>query len=313
MICKILCGSHLYGLNTPQSDTDYKGVFLPPVKDLILNRASHHIDKSTNKSDNRNTKDDIDFEMFSLHQFLHLVATGQPMAIEMMFAPKEMVVATSEIWESIVNVREQLLTRTAKSFVGYCKGQASKYCMKGDRLASLEKCYQAFSNCHPTTSLSYYFDVFCKSMNGVDYFEVFDADEKHGRSFNIVGKKFYETATIETITDSLLHTIDKYGERTRTTMRMEGRDWKAISHAVRIAVEVIELLTDKVITLPLPPPPREFIKKVKKGEVTLELVESHLDHLLREVEDAQKNSTLPSKFNSDLANQLIENAYKINF
>ena len=29
-------GSHLYGLNTPNSDIDYKGIFMPDLNELLL-------------------------------------------------------------------------------------------------------------------------------------------------------------------------------------------------------------------------------------------------------------------------------------
>jgi len=47
VVVELLFGSHLYGLNTPESDKDYKGIVLPTAEDILLGHTSFHIDKST--------------------------------------------------------------------------------------------------------------------------------------------------------------------------------------------------------------------------------------------------------------------------
>lgn len=44
-VVKMKFGSHLYGLNTPNSDVDYITVFIPDVKDLIMCDVKHTIEK----------------------------------------------------------------------------------------------------------------------------------------------------------------------------------------------------------------------------------------------------------------------------
>ena len=38
VIVKAIAGSHLFGTNTPESDIDYKGIYLPEPKDIILGK-----------------------------------------------------------------------------------------------------------------------------------------------------------------------------------------------------------------------------------------------------------------------------------
>ena len=38
LIVKMKFGSHLYGTDTEDSDVDYKGVFLPAKKEILLNK-----------------------------------------------------------------------------------------------------------------------------------------------------------------------------------------------------------------------------------------------------------------------------------
>ncbi len=67
-IVEIIHGSHLYGLQREGSDTDYKGVFLPTIQDLAIKKVEESITISTNKTDGRNTVNDVDIQYFSLHK-----------------------------------------------------------------------------------------------------------------------------------------------------------------------------------------------------------------------------------------------------
>jgi len=48
VLFKTIFGSQLYGTNTPNSDVDYKGVFLPNLKDVLVGKAK--LDSSVNTS-----------------------------------------------------------------------------------------------------------------------------------------------------------------------------------------------------------------------------------------------------------------------
>jgi predicted nucleotidyltransferase len=64
ILCKIIAGSHLFGTNTPKSDLDYKGVFIPSADDILMNTYKHTDVSSTNdKYGSKNTSEDIDLEM----------------------------------------------------------------------------------------------------------------------------------------------------------------------------------------------------------------------------------------------------------
>lgn len=101
-IVKMLFGSHLYGTDTEESDKDYKGIFLPPFEDCVLNKIPKSLNKSTSGKDSKNTKDDIDEEIFSLQYFIKLACEGQTVAIDMLHAPDEMIIETSDIWKELI-------------------------------------------------------------------------------------------------------------------------------------------------------------------------------------------------------------------
>lgn len=41
-IVRMVFDSHMYGLNAPESDMDYKGIYLPELDDLLLGKHSRN-------------------------------------------------------------------------------------------------------------------------------------------------------------------------------------------------------------------------------------------------------------------------------
>ena len=76
-ICKMQGGSHSYGLNTPASDIDIRGVFLnDEINTLVGIDRFEHLENRENEAD--------DF-LFELRRFLCLLRKGNTQALEMLF------------------------------------------------------------------------------------------------------------------------------------------------------------------------------------------------------------------------------------
>ena len=63
-------GSVLYGTNTPSSDTDLKGIYLPSIKSVLLEQAPETIVHNTSGKDIRNTSDDVDITLYSVTYYI---------------------------------------------------------------------------------------------------------------------------------------------------------------------------------------------------------------------------------------------------
>ena len=142
ILFETISGSKLYGTHSESSDTDIKGVFLPSIEQLVLERASKTFVSSTGSKNDRNASVDIDKSYYSLQYFLQLVSKGETNCVDILFADtnEECVLKTSPIWEKIIANKEKIVTKNIKAFVGYCKSQAIKYSFKGDKLNN----YQSF-------------------------------------------------------------------------------------------------------------------------------------------------------------------------
>src|SRR5262252_9423728 len=96
-------GSHLYGTDTSDSDLDLKGVYVPEARDILLQRVKPSVTSGREKgAGERNRPGDVDREYYSLQRYLALLAAGQTMAIDMLFAPDTvMVKPPSPVWRDL--------------------------------------------------------------------------------------------------------------------------------------------------------------------------------------------------------------------
>lgn len=299
-IVRIKFGSHLYGTNTHESDVDFKGVFLPEGRDIILGRVPKSINSSTGNSGSKNTKADIDCEIYSLHYFIKLACEGQTVAMDMLHAPSNMIESTSDIWASIVKERKRFYTRNLQAFVGYARRQAAKYGVKGSRLNAVKLHLDYLGMCNPDDRLS----TLWEHLPVGDHMRFFENGPNGVRQYQICGKILQENQKIGYTIDILQKFYDEYGQRAKAAEENKNIDWKAVSHAMRAAIQTKEILIKNTITFPLAEAP--YLLQVKKGELDyLSEVAPKLEMLMDEVESLSLKSHLPEQVDSQYWDNFI--------
>lgn len=290
LIFKCYFGSHLYGTANKSSDSDFKGIFLPSQEQVLLGKIPKSINNSTKKGDGKNTSEDIDIEFYSLNYFIHLACEGETVALDMLHAPNNMILESSEIWLKIIEQREKFYTSNLKAFVGYARRQAAKYGIKGSRLNDAKRVLKFFNEYVEEARLSIVWD----DLPDGEHIHKIEAGTDDIRHYQICGRKIPETATINYAYSIVDNFYQNYGKRAQAAAMNEGVDWKAVSHALRAAYQVKEILIDNMITFPL----KEalYLKEVKEGKRHYsDEVAPKLDALISEVEILSKESKLPLK------------------
>lgn len=303
VIMLTLFGSDLYGTNTPASDKDYKGIAIPTWEDLCLNRISKTYEQvSTGGDDSKNTSDDIDIEIISLHEFFNLSIQGQTMAMDMLHAPENMLLKNSVIWQEIQKNKEIFYSTSIESFIGYARTQASKYGIKGSRLDDAKSVldwlnthedYEKLLDCDLST--------FPKGEHIIYIPE--NGNDIKTAMFEVCNRKFQVTCKISYAKDIVQRFYDAYGERAKLASENKGIDWKAISHAFRAAYQCKELFLEGNITFPLKE--AEFLKKIKLGEMNYNDISPILEDLICEVKDLSLVSKLPDKIDKDKVDNFL--------
>jgi len=288
IIVKMKFGAHLYGTATSDSDLDYKGIFLPTKEQLLLGCVPKSHNYSTGKDYSRNTKNDVDTELYSLHYFIKLACAGQTVAMDMLHAPDSMILEKSKIWEEIVKNKQKFYTKNLKSFIDYARRQASKYGIKGSRINAALQVLEILKKEDPSKKMK---EVWSRLPRIEHCYDV--APDPNGmRQYQVCGKSFQESAAIGYVLPIIEKFYDDYGRRAKLAAENRNIDWKAVSHALRAAFQTKEILTESTINFPLRN--ADFLRKVKQGKLDyLSEVGPLLETLMEEVESLSLTSSLP--------------------
>lgn len=296
-------GSYLYGLATPTSDVDFKTVYLPDIKSLILGK-NQDFDSRSKWEENGIEYEE---EVMSIHKFLHLAYQGQTMAIDMMWAPKNMWIASSDFWEEIIIPnRHHFITSSMNAFIGYATSQAVKYSNKGNRINNMLAFVEALKSFKPHMTLA---EVIDDVKDSADIsFIIPNPDNEKMTMIEINGKKFNITVDIKFVVDCLEKEIKKYGSRAKEAAINNGADWKAISHAFRTMYEIEELVTTGDIVFPLKH--KEELMSIKLGKVDdFSALIDKLNTRVNEVKALVLNSNYPKTPDVNIE-EMIYNLYR---
>lgn len=302
-IVSIKFGSHLYGTSTPQSDVDLKSVYVPAARDILLQRVKGSINNQRPKNaGEKNYAGEIDEESYSLQRFLGLASEGQTVALDVLFAPEwSMTAPPSPEWLEVIANRPKILTRKSAAFVGYCRQQANKYGIKGSRVAAsrlalkvLDDEMAALGTTAKLRDIGDYIASYCRA--NPEHMAVVPMEQFGGTIVNhweVCGRKLSYNATIKHARDVVAKLVDEYGKRSLQAESQQGIDWKALSHAVRVGTQALELLRTGHITFPLAN--AGHVMDIKLGKLPYQTVAGEIECLLERVEAMATCSALPAE------------------
>jgi len=216
-----------------------------------------------------------------------------------------MILQTSDIWKKIVNKRELFYTKNMQAFLGYCLRQVAKYSCKGSRLAAAKKVldYLNDNNFIKDMKFNKKFEVdsvihwklkeIWNELPEGEHIHKDQIDPNNNRVYEVCGKKVQETASLEYLYNVINKFYDSYGARARQAELNQNVDWKALSHAMRAAVQLKELYTEGTITFPLKD--AMLIKYVKEGLYSYKWVAGLLEKYIEEVKELATKSNYPEK------------------
>lgn len=296
LLCEVRFGSHLYGLNTPNSDFDYKGVYLPSTKDMVLQDFPGTIKTSTGIEHEKNKPGDIDREYISLHKFVDLAVSGDTLAIDMLHADGDNLLYNTPIWDAIVSNRKAFYTKSLKSLVGYLRHQAAKYGIKGSRIAAVRLVLSMLKYANGDKAMRddyMMWSILCEHSMKNDYINIYTCPESKKVFLDVCGKKYEDKAKIGYVRESLQKQFDSAGERALLAEKNEGVDWKALSHAFRVGFQAKAIYQHGDFTYPLKE--NDFILQVKSGSLDYKRISPILEELVEEVFALAEKTNLPEQ------------------
>lgn len=115
-------GSHAYGLNTPASDEDFKGICVKPKECYFgFTQKFEQFEHMGSKSDG------VDKVVYSLDKFVALAADCNPSIVEVLHVADEDVLVCDRFGEELRAIRDDFLSKKARfTFAGYAHAQLNR-------------------------------------------------------------------------------------------------------------------------------------------------------------------------------------------
>jgi uncharacterized protein len=138
IIFECIAGSRAYGLSTPESDTDVKGVFVAPRSEFF----GFSFDDQVNSESN-------DVSYYEIGKFLSLLCRSNPAALEMLYSPEDCILKKTPLFSTIEPERflskecEVSFARYAFTQIKRARGLNKKISnpMEKERKSILDFCY----------------------------------------------------------------------------------------------------------------------------------------------------------------------------
>lgn len=132
----VKAGSHAYGISTPESDLDIKGIAIPPVSCILgmeifeSSDADSEMEKLKSLMDTATldkTKNGLEGVVFELRKFILLAERCNANVLDLLFGREEDIIFQNKFFKKLRDNRHLFITANAhNSFAGYGAGQLKK-------------------------------------------------------------------------------------------------------------------------------------------------------------------------------------------
>lgn len=312
-------GSLLYGTATQSSDLDVKGLFWPNVLDLLFQKKCNSITYSSGKNNEKNSSDDVDIQLWSVHYWLELLSKGDTNSIDLLFSmytDQSIRISSIDEVKSLLgrfyyNPIELVDMHNNVAYISYAYCQCKKYGIKGTKLDILQKLKNFFTSKllqeTENNRISIYFDELI-NLYGDGSFVFRKPTRENEDCVWLLGKGFTASTRLYEAVNRLTSDFDKVGNRTLLAAKNEGIDWKAVSHALRCLYQTIEIADTGFLKYPLKCADHllevKLGKKDWKNEVEPEILEL-LDIAKDKVSKLEENKRLQKNHEEIILNHYM--------
>ena len=326
-------GSHLYGLNTENSDLDFRGVYIPTLNDIILKKDKDEINEElwiTRYLPDREIKNDgeyvwtevdrvesikVDVKIFSLQKFITLCSKADTNALDLLFSVNNSYIeqygSVGGILYLLENRDKLINTDRLESPITYAFKQATKYGIKGKRLKVLQEVLECALNLWKSKSEAYVRDLVVYEPlqhlfeDEPDHLKTVCLDNKGTEDYYlyVCGVQHQFNLDLDKFIKRIEEKINKEYTSQRTKDAADGNDWKALSHAIRVLLEIKELLNTGNVTFPCKQ--SRFLMRIKQGKINREIIDEFFNTELSNILENVQANKLGWKYDEDFWNEFI--------
>lgn len=287
-------GSRAYGTNTPESDTDVKGVCFAPLSTYLGFRG--------NFEQKEFKRDDLDCEgvVYEVRKFLKLAADSNPNICEVLWTDPSDHLFVSDLGQELLDRRGDFLSKKARfTFAGYAASQLKRIKSHRNWLLDPPKGRPQRED----------FGLAGDGAMTPSQLGAFKELENKGHEFSgdVVTVLQKEKAYHNALTHYKQY---KNWEKSRNPKRAQqerdfGYDTKHAMHLVRLSRMCVEILEGKGVVVKRPD--AEELNEIRNGLWSYERVVEHAENLDAKAGELYKTSSLPDTVDYDSLNEFCVN------
>jgi predicted nucleotidyltransferase len=322
-IALMLAGSQAYGTNTPESDTDLRGVMIPKEKEYYMGFQSHFEQYSETTPE--------DLTIYDMRKAFYLISNCNPNMVELLFTEEKYYRVLKPEWRKVIEHRDKFLSKKARyTYTGYAFAQLKRIKTARNWLLNPPKEKPERSNFGlpekrliSKDELGAFQWILVNLLSGsLDHLNFSDHTKEELKSIDLIGQvqsrgipdaAFPQIQKATGASDEWMHTMqmeqgysnakrhwDSYQKwkKGRNKKRAElelkfGYDTKHAGHLVRLMRMGKEILeTGKVVVFR---PDREELLAIRNGAWTYDQVEEYAEKMQEEIASVCETSSLPDK------------------
>lgn len=283
-------GSNLYGTNTPESDLDLKTIFIPSFRKWIggspesTYKVKYFPDGKLAGPNDVMGAGCVEETFISITDFFKHLASGEVQAVEMFFAiiAGKFEFVDGEFFALCQQFKREYLAQVPiKNMVGFAKKSTLDYVGRKSSLDAVTAAIDLLTNhgLKASNLTKARMDTvvenktFMQALRDANIpnisfgtLNLTKGSEETIESFKVASSTFGATTSVNNVISGLLALEKKYGARVRTVD--SSVEWKSMMHAIRCFQQAEEFVSSGTITFPRPN--AEFLKSVRRGEITQE-------------------------------------------
>jgi len=265
-ILRIRVGSHLYGINRPESDEDFMSIWIPSTSQLI----------GLTQIKQQDTKENLKEEVkYPINLFFRHCLKNNPNMLEILFANEQNILSATEEGRMILENRNLFLSKKiCKSrFFGYAQSQRKKLTYKRERI---QRFMDALDRVKGWKAKGFEYSP--------ERIEITSDLNERGK-----WAAYEKGSEINKLYDQLVAVLEEYGWR-KDLIEKYGYDTKFAANLIRILSEGVELLSTHQLTFPLKS--GALMRDIRDGKHKLDDVIKMSEDLEKQLLDTWSQSTL---------------------
>lgn len=328
ILAKVLYGSHLYGTNTPTSDQDFKIVYLPNYKMVLLGQkfptVRHRYDAQGNPVSDSSSMppDGYEDECVPVQKFVADFVGGQTYAVEMVQAIAHNAfegTCDEEFRELCVDLATMFNHSSIMGMMGFAVKQTFDYVRRGERLNKAQEVVDILEdimkhNFQDATKRPRLDNVLPSGKTVLEnvaekanlQIGSVSSHDTPFKTLKLNGREYLTTTTVENMIDAAKKLVEQYGNRSNRAAESEV-DPKSLMHAVRVYEQIIELLSTGKITFPRSN--AQELLKIKNQKITSEECKALLVSLDDKATRMIEESTLLPKVTPEFQERVNSHFY----